>query len=232
MSNSNIFHFQKSVFLILMVILLSIGFNLPVYAMAIPNPSGPRQIAQLDFISLNQALIVTLDKSLNLLAATETKVAGNPYLSEATKQTIYSSLNNVEYALLQYKNEVENATSLADLRTLNQEITQYLKDNKDVIKENMKTAIIEIGNQALQKAEELKQKVEAALKILKVTCPKQKQVITELENQLAQLESQITALNNAIKTKDTVGIKTQIKQITQLSQSIVNNLTIIENQCF
>ena len=69
------------------------------------------------------------------------------------------------------------------------------------------------------------------LKILKVTCPSERETITELETQLQQLDSEIDDLKQAIQSKDTVTIKQEIQEINQLSKDIADNLKEIEAAC-
>lgn len=188
--------------------------------------------AQLDYSKLKQIILTGIDKCVQALNTIESKIASNSYLDEETKQEINAALEKMESNLLSYKSKVEAANTLTELQAINQQIIQYLKDNKDVIKQNITAAITELAEEATQKAEELKQKIAQALTLLKVTCPEQKTTISTLESQLVQLESEIAILKSAIQTKNTTTMKQEIQEITQLSKDIVNNLKIIEESCF
>ena len=185
----------------------------------------------LDFDTLKQAIITGIDNSINRLNEIESKIENNPKVSDTAKESIIDALNTVENDLLLYKAEVEQATTLEELRAVNQEIIQYLIDNKDVIRENIKEAIIDIAEEVVEKTEEFKEKVEQLLKILKVTCPSERETITELETQLQQLDSELDDLKQAIQSKDTVTIKQEIQKINQLSKDIADNLKEIEAAC-
>lgn len=193
--------------------------------------SIPLVSAQIDFDKLKQSILTGIDNSIDRLNEIESKIESNPEISDATKQGIIDALNTVEIGLLSYKSEVEKATTLEELRTVNQEIIKYLIDNKDVIRENIREAIIDIAEQASKKAEEFKEKVEVLLKILKVACPSEEETITEIETQLQQLEDEIGVLKQAIQSEDTLTIKQEIIKISQLSKDIANNLEEIEAAC-
>ena len=191
----------------------------------------PLVSAQIDFDNLKEGILRGVDSSINRLNDIEGKIESNPEISDAAKESIIDALDIVENGLISYKDKVEKATTLEELRAANQEIIKYLMDNKDVIRENIRKAIIDISEQASEKAEELKEKVEQLLKILKVTCPSEKETISELETQLQQLESEIDALEQAIQSEDTQTIKQEIKKISELSKDIANNLKKIEAAC-
>lgn len=188
--------------------------------------------AAVNYTTLKQTILSGLDNCVIIINAIEGKISGSPNINAATKQSATASLEKLKNGLLSYKSQVENATTLAQLQAINQQIIQYLKDNKDVIKENVKTAITNLAEKTAQKAEELKQKVDQALVLLKVTCPSQKATISTVESQLTQLESEITTLTQAIQAKNTTTMKQEIQKISQLSKEILNNLKAIEAACF
>lgn len=209
---------MKKIFAILLSCLLIIS--------SIPSAS-----AQIDFDRLKQTILTGIDNSVNRLNDIESEIESNPEISDATKESIIDALNTVENGLLSYKSKVEEATTLEELRAANQEIIEYLRDNKDVIRENIREAIIDIAEQASEKAEEFKEDVEQLLKLLKITCPSEEETITEIEIQLQQLEDEIDALKQAIQSKDTLTIKQEIEKISQLSKDIADNLEKIEAAC-
>lgn len=193
--------------------------------------STPLVSAQLDFDNLKEGILRGVDTSIKKLNDIESKIENNPGISDAAKESIIDALNIVEDGLISYRNKVEEATTLQELSAANQEIIKYLWDNKDVIRENIREAISDIAKQALEKAKEFKEKVEELLKILKVTCPSEKETISEVETQLQQLEDEIDALKQAIQSKDTPTIKQEIEKISQLSRDITNNLEKIKAAC-
>ena len=193
--------------------------------------SIPLVSAQIDFDNLKEGILKRVDSLIKRLNDIESKIESNPGISDATKESIIDALNIVENGLISYKAEVEKATTLEELRAANQGIIKYLIDNKDVIRENIREAIIDIAEQASEKAEEFKEKVEQLLKILKVTCPSEIETISELETQLQQLGDEIDVLEQAIQSEDTQTIKQQIKEISELSKDIANNLKKIKAAC-
>lgn len=187
---------------------------------------------QLDYSKLKQVILTGIDKCVQVLNTIESKISSNSNISAETKQSTTAALEKLESGLLSYKSKVEAATTLAELQAINQQIIQYLKDNKDVIKANIQKAVTDLANKAIQVAEELKIKVQQALTLLKVTCPEQKTTISTLESQLVQLESEIAILKSAVQTKNTTTMKQEIQKISQLSKDIVNNLKTIQAACF
>jgi len=187
--------------------------------------------AAVNYAVLKQTILTGIDKCVQAINTTESKISSSPNISAETKQSSVAALEKLKNGLLAYKSQVEAASTLAELQTINQQIIQYLKDNKDVIKTTVQSAITNLAEKTAQMAKELKQKVDQALALLKVTCPSQKTTISTVESQLIQLQNEITALDQAIKAKNTALMKQEIQKITQLSKDIVNNLKIIEAAC-
>lgn len=186
---------------------------------------------QVDSDRLEQTILNMLNKSIDTLNDIENKIENNSKISNETKQIIIDALNKVEKGLVNYESEVEAATTIDELKTINQEIVQYVKDNKDVIKENIKSAIIDVSEQAVVKIEEFKKKVEQMLKVLKVTCPSEIETINEIEAQLEQLQNKLNDIKQAIQLKDTMTIKQEMKEINELSKDIADNLRKLEMAC-
>lgn len=173
-----------------------------------------------------------LKQTINRLNDIESKIESNSEISNATKESIIDALNIVENGLLSYKSRVEKATTLEELRAANQEIIKYLIDNKDAVRENIREAIVDIAEQASEKAEEFKKDVGQLLKLLKIVCPSERETITEVETQLQQLEDEMGVLKQAIQSESIPTIKQEIKKISQLSKDIANNLKEIEEACY
>lgn len=192
----------------------------------------PSASAQTDFGRLKQTILTGIDNSVNRLNDIESKIESNSEINDVEKEGIIDALNIVENGLLSYKSVVEEATTLGELRAANQEIIKYLTDSKDIIRENIKKAIIDIAGQASEKAEEFKEDVEQLLKLLKIICPSEKETITEVETQLQQLEDEIGVLKQAIQKEDTSTIKQEIKKISQLSEAMAKNLKEIKEACY
>lgn len=188
--------------------------------------------AAVNYTALKQAILTGIDRCVASINSIESKITANTKMTEETKQSVTQSLDKLKNGLLSYKSQVESATTLAELQAINQQIIQYLKDNKDVIKANIQKAVTDLANKAVQVAEELKVKVQQALTLLKVTCPSQQTTISALESQLQQLNTKINELKQAIQSKNTTTMKQKMSEITQLSKEIINNLKIIQTACF
>lgn len=184
-----------------------------------------------NFDALKKAGLQLIDASIQRIQSAESKINASTYIESSTKQTLTASLNNTEAALNKYKKQLEAADSPEEVKAINQEVAQYLKDNKDVIRQNVQTAVISIGNTALKKAEALKQQVDQLLQIMKVTCPSEAETIAALESQLDELDKEIASLKSAVQTKDTAAIKSEVQKITILSQSLLRNAEQVAETC-
>ncbi|OHA04741.1 MAG: hypothetical protein A2934_01785 [Candidatus Sungbacteria bacterium RIFCSPLOWO2_01_FULL_47_10] len=193
---------------------------------AIQLPQGGVQ-----FDTLKQTTLTVVDAALKKLNAAEALVQSNPNISDEVKTDVITLFNDVENALLGYKADVEQTTTLEELKAVNQEIVAYLSANKDVFKESFKKIKADIAQNAKIKAEEFKQKVEQIIVILKVTCPQEKDAIAEVEQQLSELQTHITALNAAIHAKDTVAMKKEMLAIETLMKAMIANMKQIEESC-
>lgn len=228
---------KKKVFLTLLVFLLfplgrasaqtiNRGALINKLPSAIPSSIGQN----LDFAQLQNAVLTRLNMAIGRIDKAKAKIISSP-LDEVTKSTFLSSLDKVEKGLSSYKAQVSRTTSLDDLRKLNQEITQYLKENKDVIIESARETAVILGTKVQKKAEQLYKQLEVLLKVLKITCPQQSSQITTLENQLVLLQSETAKLAEAIKVKDVVLIRSLTKELVSLGQDIAKNVQSIIAVC-
>ncbi|MBI4170652.1 MAG: hypothetical protein HY514_03080 [Candidatus Aenigmarchaeota archaeon] len=173
-----------------------------------------------------------IDKVIAKLNDLEAKIQSISGLSQETKDLTISNLEDLEAALLLYKEDVEAAATTAELQAANQEIKQYLIDNKDVYKENVQMIVEDLSEYALVKAKELEAKIDQALTVLKITCPEQKSTIEEVETQLNQLKAESQQLAEAYEAGDTAAMKSEMQQMAQLSKDIAANLNEIYSACF
>lgn len=187
--------------------------------------------AALNYSVLKQVITAGLDACVSLINSVESKIADNPQISPETRDSVSQSLIQLTNALLSYKSQVQSAATLQDLQAVNQQIINYLKANSNMIKDSIKQAIVDMGQKAVESAEELKQKAEQALNLLKVTCPSEKSTISVLENQLLQMEAEINMLKQALASKNTATIKQEMQKITNLSKDIVANLKQLDAAC-
>lgn len=184
------------------------------------------------FAATKAKILNGIDKVIAKLNDSEARISSISWLSQETKDITISNLEDLETALLAYKEDVEAATTAAELQAANQEIKQYLIDNKDIYKENVQLIVEDLSQYALGKAQELEAKVGQALTVLKITCPEQKSTIDEVDAQLDQLKVQSQELAAAAQAGDTAAMKSEMQQISQLAKAIVANLKEIEAACF
>lgn len=184
-----------------------------------------------NFETVKGALLKATDKALAGLDKAEASIQNNPNIDPTIKQQSLANLNRVEQQLRDYRVQAEATTSMTELQTLNKKTLQYLKDNKDVIKQTVQKSLASIGQVVLVKVEELMQTIEELLKFLKVTCPSERETIEEVEDQLAQLETEAKELQGAIKSKNSAAIKTEIAQISQLAKELATNAQQVVNAC-
>lgn len=223
-------------FLILTLILVNTNAALAVTLPGGTVPSGEVRdkvtaAVENNFDAIKTASLKLIDTAVAKLNQAEEKVSGNTNIDATTKQNALNSLNKVEDGLLRYKAQLEKATTAEEVQAINQQVIKYLKDNKDVIKQNIQTVIESTAAKVLAKAEELKKQLELILNTLRLTCPSEKETIATLENQLKQLNSEIASLKSSLAAKNTTAIKQDIKDITALSQQIIPNVQKIGQNC-
>lgn len=209
-------------------LVLSVSDLSTTFARTLPSSEN----MQIDFEQLIQKIISGIDKTIVKLNSIENKITSNPDVSEETKTSISSSFAKMEKILLDYKSKIEVTTTLEELQTVNQEIMNYLIENKDVFKENIKRAITDIAEQAAERADEFKAVVEKMLAALKITCPSERETIAALEAELQQLESKIVVLQQAIASQDTQTMKQEIAKLSDDINQIVALVRKLEEACF
>ncbi len=184
-----------------------------------------------DFNALKQSIIKRIDNALSRLNTLEGKIQANKRLEYVTKQVLLNSIDTIRSGLEEYKRNVNQASTIQELHQINQELIQYLKDNKDIIKENIIQSIIVLAKQSIVKTQEFIYKIDEILRLLKITCRSEIETINEVEAQLDQLEAELDKLDKAIDSEDISQIKKLMKEITQLSQDIAENMIQIQESC-
>ena len=184
--------------------------------------------AQTAFDVLKQTIIRGIDRTISRINTLENRIQNNPDIEDGVKNSAINLLNVIETDLNSYKSRIEDATTLAELREINQEIKQYLRDNKDVLKEKLRNSIVNIGQKVLEKTEKFKQYITSMIRILEIICPNQ---VSELKQSLEDLNDQMEILRTAIQTKDTVAIKNQIEIIKDSTKEIKTNAIQIWGEC-
>ena len=195
--------------------------------LALTTPTG----GTVNFATLQKTILSVIDASVARLNNAESKISSNTQISPETKEETLAALNSVEAALLSYRSKVSAATTTEELQAINQQIIQYLKDNKDVIRANVSAAILDISAQAAAKAIQFLEDAEQLLNALKITCPSQKATIDALQKQIEQLSADIEQLNNYIQAKNVTGAKQEMKAIAALIPSMVNGIKQIQASC-
>ena len=197
----------------------------------------PEQISQKiegrspDYERQKTLIINLVSKSLARLEDVTLKIAGNTQLDEETKNRIINDLNEITKKLEGYLTVVEAAESLEELQALNQEILNYLKDNKDAIREAIKEALVKLGEEAAKMAEELMEKVEQILKFFKLSCPEERGTIVQVESLLVEMENELAVLNDAIERRDSVAIKQSISRLQKMGSEMIVLVEQIYNNC-
>jgi tetratricopeptide (TPR) repeat protein len=183
------------------------------------------------FEAVQEQLVSRIDRALEKLDKAEGVIENNPRLSQEAKDALLQSLQNVENGLESYKTETESAESVAEIVELNKEVVQYLVDNKDVIKNNVKNLAVVLGLEAVNQAEEYIQKAEQILKVLKVVCPSEADNIKQAESQLNQLEQELNSLEQAIDSGQTLEIKKGIIEVSKTTKELTKTLQTIQENC-
>lgn len=119
----------------------------------------------------------------------------------------------------------------ASINQINSITSDLNSISSSVNKEDVKNKVIDAAEKASKTIVELKVKVEQTLKLLKISCPSEKETISTVESQLEELENGLSVLTQTIKSGDTPAIKQQISKIAQLGTDMTNNLKKIEAAC-
>ncbi|MBI2463517.1 hypothetical protein HYV57_01010 [Candidatus Peregrinibacteria bacterium] len=184
-----------------------------------------------DFDKVKATVLAVLDTAIQKIDSVKGTIENNTKLDAAVKQTATQTLDRIRTSLVNYKSRVDGAKTIDELRALNKEIVAYIVENKDAIKESIRQTIVNIGEKAATKAEELRKKLDTLLATLKVLCPSEKTTIETLENQLAELRTEIDTLKTALKSKDATAIKKDLADLGALSQKIAANVDTISSAC-
>lgn len=181
------------------------------------------------FLTLKQRTLTRLSQCIDAIVEIKGKVQDNPKLNDTTKQIVIEALAQLENGFVEYKSTVEGTQNIGELRAARVGILKYLWENRTVIFESIKKVLVALGEEAQEKAEELKIKIETVLKVLKITCPSERETIVALEGQLAQMEIEIQLLKQAIAAQDIDTIRQQIKALGELGQDIAANIEKIQH---
>ena len=220
----------------------------PAVFAAIQAPTGSRLTAeQKDAITQKQqqvenninqnydafkaALLKRIDKAISMIDATTQEISANTQISDASKQAILDSLAKTKKGLTDYRIKAAGSTSLDELKAINQSVTQYLKDNKDVIKKSIQDTISIVGGEMVKKSEAYEQKLMATLEVLKKTCPSETAAIGSLESDIAKLNSEIAALKQATQGRSSAEIKKITAEIKDTVKEASTILSTLETTC-
>lgn len=184
-----------------------------------------------EFETMQTALVSRLDNALTILVNWENKISANTYISSATEKLLLETLEDVHTNVYTYKMLAQDAQSLEELRAINKEALLYLQENKDIIKETVRSIAVALGEEAQQYAEDVITRVEFALNILEKLCREESDVIQETELLLIDLTETLDSLELATQIKDVSQIKTDVKELMTLTEEIYKNLTVLEEQC-
>lgn len=217
-----------------MAAFLILAVSAGILSTAVSLPSGSRVSrpeGEPGLDAMKNQLVSRIDNSLEKLDKAEKVIENNPRLSQESKDVLLQSLQNVENGLESYKSEAESAESVAEVVELNKEVVQYLVDNKDVIKNNVKNLVTVLGLEAVDQAEEYIQKAEQILKVLKVVCPSEADSIRQAEYQLDELEQELNSLEQAINSGQTLEIKKGIIEVGKTTKELTKSLQEIQENC-
>lgn len=184
------------------------------------------------FEVLKTNLINLIDRSIAKIGKSIERINNNTNLSVETKDLLLEDLNRVKSNLLIYKDKVNATTSIAELKTLNQEVRKYLKDNKDVIKANAKKTIIALSQEALRMANELLEMAEEVLVMVDEVCGADDKTVQQLTKDINELEASINNLSAAIDSGDTQIMKSEMLKIAILSVKIYNEIYSLQGTCY
>ncbi len=186
-----------------------------------------------DFSKQQQSIIVILNRNIARVNSAIAKIESSA-MDATNKKMAINSLIKVKSDLETFSEKVNKATSIEELKTLNKEIVNYLKENKDVIRQQVSGAIVYLGQQFFSSADKILKQIEQVLVVLKIQCNGKtgsEVLITEIETGIKSLESSLKSLELALSQKNTVQIKSLTKQITILTRTIIVSLGSLKTTC-
>jgi len=223
--------FLKSIaliFLCLIMIFSTVGG----VAFATDTPAGTGDGGAVGTLAWQkQVLVAIADVAIKKLDVAENAVQVNPVLSTTTKQAIIAALQGIEDRLITYKTEIAQATTLAEVQALNEQVGQYIQTQKNAIINAFKTGLAEIGAAAIAKAQQFEATLRTTLALLKVVCPQQMTTISNIETQLTTLAADIAALSVAIQAQNGTVINQKMNEINTLIQHLSANIKTVQTSC-
>ncbi len=184
-----------------------------------------------NYEELKSSIDQRITKAIGKLDQAIAKINNNAKLSPVTKNELIQILTAVKNKLVSYQTQLGATTNLQELQTLNQTVRTYLKENKDIIRDTLIQAITVITDEATATSEALKMKVEQLLKVLKVTCPSQKDNIATLESLLQSLSAETEELKEYLKDKNVSEVRSVLHELADISMAIVKTATEIQQAC-
>ncbi len=79
------------------------------------------------FDKLKESTLSSIQRGINKISNAINTISNNPSLEESSKENIISKLKEIEGKLSNYSSEVESASNVTGLTSLNKEIIKYLK---------------------------------------------------------------------------------------------------------
>lgn len=195
------------------------------------NAAESRESENLSYEEVKTKMLARIDAAIAKVDQALQKISTSTHLSNVTKETLTTSLQNLKTKLEGYRSNVEKTATVQELRTLNEQVLQYFKENKDAIKSNITQAIGTIADEAIKKSAQIQKKVEQILTFLKVTCPTQKENIATLESMLGSLQQETAELQENLKKKDKQAIAESLQEIADLSKGIYEKSIEIQAGC-
>lgn len=176
--------------------------------------------------------LALLDEAIERLELAEQRIQANPYLTSTTKNELVKDLNEIENGLERYKAEVEKTTSMTDLEGLTQEIIAYLKANKTVIQETIKSSVLVLMGEIDKTANAIVEEAESVLAQLKRTCPEQEATITKVQGEVDQLQALEDQLAAAIKAEDVETAKSIVAQMRSIIPTLAKEIKTLYQACY
>ncbi|MBI4598947.1 hypothetical protein HY734_01985 [Candidatus Uhrbacteria bacterium] len=183
------------------------------------------------FDDFKDKLVDGLDKTIEAIDKAQQAINSNIYISDVTKQELTDALADVEAKLRDYRDQVDDVTTMEELEVLNAEVKATLQANKDVIKEAIQESVLVIAGEVEKTVEKIKVQVDAVLGILKITCEDEADTIENIESQLAAIDALTDDLEEAIKAEDVDTAKSLMKQAAEIVPELVKDVQSLVNQC-
>lgn len=185
---------------------------------------------QSDFASVQAQILANIEIVNAKLDKVQSNIE-NSNADQSAKDQVIATINTIRTGLDSYKAKIEAATTVEDIAAIRLELRQNLIENQAVLKEQLKSAVLNVGSKVSTKVNGLLTVLDQTLNVLEKTCTSQSSNINTLEANIDELKVKGSELTSLVKNKDKVGAKAKVAEINALAKEIYSLVITIKSGC-